>query len=75
MEFSKELKSALNAVSQEIAPDAKWADGEEMAELCVDASRMEMAGYKAEQDEASRLIREHSYGDFLKEAAKHVATY
>lgn len=46
MEFSKELKSALNQVSQEIAPDAKWAGGEEMAELCVDASRLEMAGFK-----------------------------
>lgn len=63
MEFSKELKSALNQVSQEIAPDAKWADGEEMA------------GFKAEQEEARRLIDQEGYGAFLAEAANHVATY
>ncbi|MAD98759.1 MAG: hypothetical protein Unbinned200contig1000_74 [Prokaryotic dsDNA virus sp.] len=72
MEFSKELKSALNQVSQEIAPDAKWADGEEMAEMCVDARRLEMAGFKAEQTEARLLIDRHGYGEFLKEAAKHI---
>lgn len=72
MEFSKELKSALNQVSQEIVPDAKWANGEEM---CVDASRLEMAGFKAEQEEARRLIDQEGYGAFLAEATNHVATY
>jgi hypothetical protein len=75
MVISDELKRALGAVSQEIAPDAKWADGEEMAELCVDASRLEMAGYKAEQEEARKLIDQHSYPEFLKEAAKYVSTW
>lgn len=75
MQMSDELKRALNQVSQEIAPDAKWAGGEEMAEMCVDASRLEMAGFKAQQEEASQLIADHGYGEFLKEAANHVATY
>lgn len=72
MEFSNELKLALNTVSQQIAPDAGEVDSEEMAELCVDAGRMEMFGHEAAQNEASALIKEHGYGKFLKEAANHV---
>lgn len=73
--ISNTLKNALGAVSQEIAPDARWADGEEMAELCVDANRLEYAGHDEAAAEAKRLIDEMGYSEFLKEAAKHVYTY
>lgn len=73
--MSQALQRAMNAISQEIAPDAEWADGEEMAELVLDASRLEVAGYTEEAAEASRLISEHGYPAVLKEGAKHVYTY
>ena len=72
MEFSRELKSALDLVSQQLAPDAEPCSDEEMAELCVDAGRLEMAGFRAEQVEARLLIDRNSYDEFLQEAAKHV---
>lgn len=75
MEFSENLKSALRQVSQEIAPDADCADGEEMAELCVDASRLLMAGHPEAQAEASSLISMMGYSEFLKKAAKYVSVY
>lgn len=33
---------------------------------------MEIYGYKEAQEEASALIKEFGYSEFLKEAAKHV---
>jgi len=75
MNLSENLQRALQQVSQELAPDAKWACDQEMAELCVDASRLEMAGFKAEQVEARLLIDRYGYAEFLKEAALYVSSY
>lgn len=72
MIFSDNLINALGAVSNDIAGDAGTSDPEAVAELCVDASRMEMFGHPEAQKEASALIREFDYSSFLKEAAKHV---
>lgn len=72
MKLSDKLITALEATSEQIAGDAGTSDPEAIAELCVDASRMEIYGYEEAQDEASRLISEFGYGEFLKEAAKHV---
>lgn len=72
MVFSDTLISALQATSNQIAGDAGTSDAIAVAELCVDASRMEIYGYKEAQQEASDLISEFGYDEFLKEAANHV---
>lgn len=72
MIFSDTLITALQQTSNQIGGDAGTSDPEEVAELCVDASRMEFYGHKEAQAEASALIREFGYSEFLKEAAKHV---
>jgi hypothetical protein len=72
MIFSDTLITALQQTSNQIAGDAETSDPEEVAELCVDADRMAFYGHKEAQEEASRLIGEFGYGEFLKEAAKHV---
>ena len=70
--FSDTLIAALQSTSTQIGGDAGTSDPEAIAELCVDGSRMEMFGHPEAQKEASALISEFSYGEFLKEAAKHV---
>ncbi len=72
MQFSDNLITALQQTSNQIAGDAGTSEPEEVAELCVDASRMEMFGHPEAQKEASDLIGAHGYDNFLKEAAKHV---
>ena len=75
MEFSSDLKRQLNALSQDVAPDCKDMDAEGIAEICLDASRLTMAGYPELDKEASELIREHGYSAVLTEAAKHVSVW
>ena len=72
MELSPNLITALQQTSNDIAGDTGGASAEAVAELCVDASRMKMYGHPKAQEEASKLISEHGYSEFLKEAAKHV---
>lgn len=72
MIFSDNLITALQQVSNQIAGDAGTSDPEAVAELCVDASRLEIFGHPEAQKEASELIQEGDYSEFLKEAAKHV---
>ena len=70
-----QLINALISVSGQIAPDTVGMNDEEIAELCVDANRMEMFGFPEEQNEVIKLIREFNYDEFLKEAACHVCKY
>lgn len=72
MKLSDDLITALQQTSNQIAGDAGTSDPEAVAELCVDASRMELYGYREAQVEARLLIDRYGYGEFLKEAAKHV---
>ena len=75
MNMSDELKRQLNALSQEVAPDCKDMDAEGIAEICLDASRLTMAGYPELDKEASELISQHGYPAVLAEAAKHVSVW
>jgi len=72
MIFSDNLINALGDVSNQIAGDVGTSEPEEVAELCVDATRLQFYGHPKAQEEASALIREFGYGPFLKEAGKHV---
>lgn len=72
MVFSDDLILALQSTSTAIGGDAGTSDPEAVAELCVDAGRMEIYGYKEAQEEARSLISEFGYSEFLKEAANHV---
>ena len=74
--FSKELQDALNALSQDIGADMPDdSDAEEIAEVCLDANRLSMHGYKAEDEEASAFNKKHGYPALLKEGAKYVSTW
>jgi len=74
--FSKELQDALNALSQDIAADMPHdADAEEIAEVCMDASRLTMAGHPDLDAEVSRFNNKFGYTALLKEGAKYVSTW
>jgi hypothetical protein len=79
--FSKDLISAIRQVSGEIASDAlasyeyaeyECTEAELMAEMTLDASRLESHGFVQEHEELKRLLNEHSWEDVSKEAEKHI---
>ena len=73
--FSKSLKTALNTVSQQIAPDVDsetLSDATLMAEMTISS----LDGHAEDQDrqELRALVAEHGYAAVLKAAAGVVAT-
>lgn len=71
VEFSKEVRAALQCTANHIWPDAgpMCSDNEELAEMVLDANRVHFAGYKAEAVEINQLVKEHGYERVLKTAA------
>ena len=78
MQFSDRLKSALNAVSQDVAADLEEpyrSNPEAVAEISMDAGRLGLSGFNMEQDEVRALIDIYGYNEVLKEAANHVSVW
>lgn len=69
------LKRELRNLSQDIACELKDGDAEMIAEVCMDANRLTIAGYPELDKEVSELISKHGYSAVLEEAAKHVSTW
>lgn len=72
VEFSKEVRAALQTTANNIWPDAGQfcTSNEELAEMVLDADRVFSAGFKGEAAELTSLIRAHGYPRVLKSAAK-----
>lgn len=73
--MSEELKRQLGALSQDVAADCKSFSAIEIAEICIDAKRLTMAGYPELDEEVSRLNKEFGYQALLEEGAKHVSVW
>lgn len=72
MVFSDNLIAGIQNACQQIGGDMGTNDPRSIAEICVDAGRLEMFGYPEAQKEARALIKEFGYADFLGEASNHV---
>lgn len=74
--FSGPLQDALNELSRDIAADMPHdSDAEEIAEVCMDASRLTIAGHPDLDAEVSRFNKRFGYDALLKEGAKYVSTW
>lgn len=76
MEFSSELKRALNHVMQDLRSDIHTIEISEreipgaLAEMGIDADRLSMMGYKKENKELDELFDKYGYDMVYKEALK-----
>lgn len=73
--MSEELKRQLWALSQDVAADCKSFSAIEIAEVCMDAKRLTMAGYPELDEEVSSLVKQHGYAAVLEEGAEHVSVW
>lgn len=72
--FSEALKQGINHVNQDVVYDLpRNASYEMIAEVCLDADRLETWGHKEANDEVKRLVKEFGYPAVLREAKKHVS--
>lgn len=76
--LSEEHQQAVAAVSAICLPDMDFCDapqeehGELMAEIVIDAGRLEIYGYPGTQEIIREAIDEFGYSTVLKEVAKYV---
>lgn len=75
VKFTKNLRYAINVVSQAILPDIDTDDREEIAECTIDADRLAIYGYAKENEEVRLLVKIHGYEAVLKEAVKCVTLW
>lgn len=73
--MSKELIRQLGALSQDVAADCKSFSSAEVAEVCMDASRLTFSGYPELDEEVIRLVKEHGWAKVVEEGAKHVSVW
>ena len=77
IEFSKELKSAINKVSQIVCEDIEDEfayNASLVAELTIDAGRLSMYASEAADKELQNHIKVHGYSAVFKESQKFVCT-
>ena len=72
--FSINLKRAIQAVWNDIAPDAEHyvEDNESAVESCVDADRLAFFGHPSEDAEYKALCRKHGPHNVLKRLCQEV---
>lgn len=79
IKFSDKLISGIQHVNQDVVYDISFDEDSSqeecdmiLAEVCIDAGRLEMWGHPEAQKELTDLIREHGYDAVLREAMNHV---
>ena len=79
VKLSEVLIWAINHVNGDVAYEIEFEGSESdrerdliLAEVCIDAGRLETWGHPEAQKELSELIRAHGYPAVLAEVAKHV---
>lgn len=76
--FTQETKSAICAVAQDVVPDMQPEDARDpaiVAEIVLDAGRLEMFGYPDAQKEFRELCKTHGWDAVCKAAEQFVPTY
>lgn len=74
--MSEKLKNALRSVSGEVSWDLGPRDRRDariVAEVTIDADRLEMFGHPEANKEVTRLCEHYGYPAVLAEAAKYVS--
>lgn len=74
LEFSQALRDGISHVNQDVVFDLpRNASRALIAEVCLDADRLDTWGHKEANEEVKRLVAEHGYPAVLREAKKHVS--